>query len=103
MITSVEQAATGIAPLPRYREILLAVDSSDHANRGVDDGTALATLWDARVTAAHVYAAGMRDWQFRHMEGGLPEQFRNSVLSNNTPAHIPAGMQDIALASATIR
>ncbi|MDH3672829.1 MAG: universal stress protein [Gammaproteobacteria bacterium] len=76
MTTSVEQAATGIAPLPRYREILLAVDSSDHANRGVEDGTALAKLWDARVTAAHVYAAKMHDWRFRQMEGGLPEQFR---------------------------
>lgn len=65
-----------VAPLPRYREILLAVDSSDHANRGVQDGVALAKLWGARVTAAHVYAAEMHDFRFRQMEGGLPERFR---------------------------
>jgi len=76
MNTSVEPAVSSVAPLPRYREILLAVDSSDHANRGVEDGIALAKLWGARVTAAHVYAAKMHDMRFRQMEGGLPERFR---------------------------
>ena len=79
MNTSAEQAVNtidNIAPLPRYREILLAVDSSDHANRGVEDGIALAKLWGARVTAAHVFAAKMHDLRFRQMEGGLPERFR---------------------------
>lgn len=82
MNTSVEQSVNNIdnidniAPLPRYREILLAVDSSDHANRGVEDGIALAKLWGARVTAAHVFAAKMHDLRFRQMEGGLPERFR---------------------------
>ena len=76
MSTSVDQAVISIAPLPRYREILLAVDSSDHANRGVEDGIALAQLSGARVTAAHVYAAKMHDMRFRQMEGGLPERFR---------------------------
>ncbi|HEX9584476.1 MAG TPA: universal stress protein, partial [Gammaproteobacteria bacterium] len=55
---------------------MLAVDSSDHANRGVEDGIALAQLSGARVTAAHVYAAKMHDMRFRQMEGGLPERFR---------------------------
>jgi nucleotide-binding universal stress UspA family protein len=76
MGTKAQPAAADIAPLPQYREILLAVDSSDHANRGVEDGVALAKLWGARVTAAHVYAAKMHDLRFRQMEGGLPEQFR---------------------------
>jgi len=76
MDTKMEQAVTNVAPLPRYREVLLAVDSSDHANRGVEDGVALAKLWGARVTAAHVYAAKMHDLRFRQMEGGLPERFR---------------------------
>jgi nucleotide-binding universal stress UspA family protein len=76
MDTNMQQAVTSVAPLPRYREILLAVDSSDHANRGVEDGVALARLWGARVTAAHVYAAKMHDLRFRQMEGGLPERFR---------------------------
>ena len=76
MNTSVEPVVSSVAPLPQYREILLAVDSSDHANRGVEDGIALAKLWGARVTAAHVYAAKMHDMRFRQMEGGLPERFR---------------------------
>lgn len=76
MSTSVDQAVISIAPLPRYHEILLAVDSSDDANRGVEDGIALAQLSGARVTAAHVYAAKMHDMRFRQMEGGLPERFR---------------------------
>ncbi|MEN8108994.1 MAG: universal stress protein [Pseudomonadota bacterium] len=63
-------------PLPGYASILLAVDSSDHANRGVVEATTLAGLWDAGVTATHVYAAKMHDVRFRQMEGGLPEQFR---------------------------
>ncbi|MFZ2653080.1 MAG: universal stress protein, partial [Burkholderiaceae bacterium] len=71
-----QQAPISLAPLPRYAEILLAVDSSDHANRGVEDGIALARLWGARVSAAHVYAAKMHDLRFRQMEGGLPEKFR---------------------------
>ena len=76
MNSIVEQDVASIAPLPVYREILLAVDSSDHANRGVEDGIALAKLSGARITAAHVYAAQMHDLRFRQMEGGLPERFR---------------------------
>jgi nucleotide-binding universal stress UspA family protein len=59
-----------------YKNILVALDSSDHANRGIAEATALAALCDARITATHVYAAKMHDMRFRQMEGGLPEQFR---------------------------
>jgi len=76
MNSIVEQDVASIEPLPFYREILLAVDSSDHSNRGVEDGIALAKLSGARITAAHVYAAKMHDLRFRQMEGGLPERFR---------------------------
>lgn len=62
--------------LPAYRSILLATDSSDHANRGAQEAVALAALWGAPVTAIHVYAARLHDLRFRQMEGGLPEQFR---------------------------
>jgi nucleotide-binding universal stress UspA family protein len=62
--------------LPGYRHILLAADSSDHANQGTREAVALARLWGAEMTAAHVYAAKMHDLRFRQMEGGLPEQFR---------------------------
>ena len=62
--------------LPGYRHILLAADSSDHANHGASEALVLARIWGARVTGAHVYAAKMHDIRFRQMEGGLPEQFR---------------------------
>ncbi len=64
------------SPLPRYRSILLAVDSSDHANRGTLEALDLATRFDSRLTATHVYAAKLHDLRFRQMEGGLPEQYR---------------------------
>lgn len=76
MKNNLEQAEMNVEPLSLYHEILLAVDSSDHANRGVRDGIALARLSAANVTAAHVYAAQMHDMRFRQMEGGLPEKYR---------------------------
>lgn len=65
-----------IRSLPKYRSILLAVDSSDHSNRGTLDALELATHFGSQLTAAHVYAAKLHDIRFRQMEGGLPEQFR---------------------------
>ncbi len=62
--------------LPRYRSILLAADSSDHANQATKDAVDIAKIWDARISGAHVYAAKLHDIRFRQMEGGLPEQFR---------------------------
>jgi len=59
-----------------YRNILTALDSSDHANRALGDAVALATQSGARLTGTHVYAAKLHDVRFRQMEGGLPEQFR---------------------------
>nr|VFJ92905.1 MAG: Nucleotide-binding universal stress protein, UspA family [Candidatus Kentron sp. LFY] len=64
-------------PLPAYHSILLATDSSDHANRATRDAVALADPWGARVTGVHVYAAKLHDLRFRQMEGGLPEHYRN--------------------------
>ncbi len=64
------------APLPVYHHILLAVDSSDHANRGTTEAFSIAGHFGASVTGTHVYAAKLHDVRFRQMEGGLPEQFR---------------------------
>ncbi len=71
-----ELKGTSPEALPSYQHILLAADSSDHANHGTSEAVALARLWGAKVTGAHVYAAKMHDVRFRQMEGGLPEQFR---------------------------
>lgn len=62
--------------LPGYHSLLLAVDSSDHSNRGVQEGVELARVFGAELSAVHVYAAKLHDVRFRQMEGGLPEQFR---------------------------
>ncbi|MCK5481244.1 MAG: universal stress protein, partial [Gammaproteobacteria bacterium] len=60
-----------------YQRILIALDSSDHANAGMDIAVALAGLTaDAQITGVHAYAAKLHDVRFRQMEGGLPEQFR---------------------------
>ena len=60
-----------------YQRILVALDSSDHANAAMRCATDLAGLTgDAVITGAHVYAAKLHDMRFRQMEGGLPEQFK---------------------------
>jgi len=59
-----------------YHSILMAVDSSDHSNRATDDAIELGRLYQANITASHVYAAQMHDMRFKQMEGGLPEQFK---------------------------
>ena len=62
--------------LPQYHHLLFAADSSDHANQGMQDAIALAKIYSANISGAHVYAAKLHDMRFRQMEGGLPEQFR---------------------------
>ena len=60
-----------------HQRILIALDSSDHANAAVQNAADLAGLLDdAVITGSHVYAAKLHDMRFRQMEGGLPEQFR---------------------------
>lgn len=67
------------SPLSTYQQILVAVDASDHANRGIKDAIDIGVLFDSTVTGAHVYAAQMHDRRFRQMEGGLPEQFKEET------------------------
>ncbi len=76
MSQQTQHAAPQAEPLPEYRAILLAVDSSDHSNRGITEAVGLAAHYNGEVTATHVYAAKLHDLRFRQMEGGLPEQFR---------------------------
>lgn len=65
-----------IEALPEYNAILLAADSSDHSNQGIQDAITMAKIFNAKITGTHVYAAKLHDMRFRQMEGGLPEQFR---------------------------
>ncbi len=60
-----------------HQRILIALDSSDHANAAMKNAAELAKLVEESViTGSHVYAAKLHDMRFRQMEGGLPEQFR---------------------------
>jgi hypothetical protein len=72
-------------PIPNsycHQRILVALDSSDHANAAMQSALELARLDNsAIVTGSHVYAAKMHDLRFRQMEGGLPEQFRQEPIS----------------------
>ncbi len=73
------QARAAIEPVTKpalYTNILVALDSSDQAKRGIAEAATIASLSNAKVTGTHVYAAKLHDQRFRQMEGGLPEQFR---------------------------
>ena len=60
-----------------HQRILVALDSSDHANAAMRCAAELAVLADdSAITGSHVYAAKLHDLRFRQMEGGLPEQFK---------------------------
>jgi len=77
MNTQIQAKDKAQEPLPVYQSILLALDSSDHANQGIKMALMLAALSkDASITGTHAYAAKLHDVRFRQMEGGLPEQFR---------------------------
>ncbi|MCK5426009.1 MAG: universal stress protein, partial [Emcibacter sp.] len=65
-----------LAPLPTYKSIVVAVDASDHSNKGVYEATTIGSAFGAKITGAHVFAAKLHDVRFRQMEGGLPEQYR---------------------------
>ena len=65
--------------LPTYQQVLVAADASDHSNYGVSEAIAVANLWQATITGAHVYAAKLHDARFRQMEGGLPPQYQEEA------------------------
>jgi len=69
--------------------MLLALDSSDHANHGTSMALRLAAINNGtHITGVHVFAAKMHDLRFRQMEGGLPEQYREeSELERQRDVH----------------
>jgi len=80
MTTQPLTSITASEDLSLYAHILVALDSSDHANTGMDISVEVASLTDgAQITGVHAYAAKLHDLRFRQMEGGLPEQFREEL------------------------
>ncbi len=87
-----QTAAPGAGEAPPeeipYRNILVALDSSDQSNRGTEEAVAIAAMMDSRVTGTHVYAAKLHDLRFRQMEGGLPDRYREEeVLEEQRDVH----------------
>lgn len=64
---------------PSYQKILLAVDSSDHANHGIKEAITIASAYQSHITGTHVYAAKLHDVRFKQMEGGLPEPYQQET------------------------
>ncbi|CAG1012072.1 hypothetical protein BURK2_04429 [Burkholderiales bacterium] len=79
-LPAIEAPAREATPAPECslpRRVLVALDSSDHANAALSAAIDLVGLSSgASLTGVHVYAAKLHDTRFRQMEGGLPEQFR---------------------------
>ncbi len=74
-LDQVQGAPLDPAPAALAR-ILVALDASDHANRGLAEAVRLAGFGGGTVTGIHAYAAKLHDRRFRQMEGGLPERYR---------------------------
>ncbi|MBI5814852.1 MAG: universal stress protein [Nitrospinae bacterium] len=60
-----------------YKNILVMVDNSRYSDWAVDLSADLASVFGAKVTGNHVYAARLHENRFIQMEPGLPEQFQN--------------------------
>ena len=59
-----------------YRKILLCVDNSTHSDYAATKTAVIAGAFDAKVVAAHVYAARLHDRRFADLEPGLPQQYQ---------------------------
>jgi nucleotide-binding universal stress UspA family protein len=66
--------ATAAENLPR--QILVALDASDHADRALTEALRLAGAAAGTITGIHAYAARLHDRRFKQMEGGLPDRYR---------------------------
>ncbi len=60
-----------------YQRILLCVDNSTHSNYAVEKTAEIAAALQAKVVAAHVYAARLHDRRFADLEPGLPQQYQS--------------------------
>lgn len=60
-----------------YKNILVCLDNSDHANWGADLGISFSEKLGSSLTGCHVYAADLHERRFRQMEPGLPARYQN--------------------------
>lgn len=89
-----------------YKKILFCLDNSDHANRGVDLGVAIAGSTGAKLAGCHVYAAKLHNMRFQQMETGLPPQYqKEEELKRQREIHdtlITKGLQIISDSYVTV-
>src|SRR5215216_2778278 len=64
-----------------YKEVYVPVDNSDYSNQACVIGVDVARKFGGRVAGCHAYAAKMHDVRFRQMESGLPEEFRDELIT----------------------
>lgn len=76
--TQPASAPVNTAPAALGR-ILVALDASAYADRGLAEAIRLAGSAAGTITGIHAYAAAMHDRRFRQMEGGLPAQYRKET------------------------
>ena len=73
-MSDVQSEVENTAPVSLKR-MLVALDASEHANRGLDESIRLAVAGGGTVAGIHAYAAQLHDRRFKMMEGGLPERY----------------------------
>ena len=75
-VEAMPDTTRGAARAALPRQILVALDASDHAARALEEALRLAGVSGGAITGIHAYAARLHDRRFRQMEGGLPERYR---------------------------
>lgn len=71
-----------------YRNMMVAVDNSPCSDLAVEVAISTARLAGASLTGTHVFAAGLHDMRFRHLEPGLPERYQKAeVLQHQREIH----------------
>ena len=76
MTAVIDASPDATAVSSRYRNILIAVDSSPDSEAATAQAVAIARRSGAQVAGLHVYAAKLHDKRFRQMEGVLPEELQ---------------------------
>ena len=66
-----------------YDHILVALDGSEPSQFSGRAAIALATAFNARVTACHVYGSDIHRRRFVEMEPGLPSKYQDQETLGN--------------------
>ena len=62
-----------------FKYICVPVDNSEHSDRAMELGVALARNYAANLAGSHVYAAKLHDVRFKQMEFTLPDEYKEET------------------------